>query len=435
MKQILFRIKESIWFQPAIYSTIAIILSLSTSYFDTQLMENYEDYIPTIFLTQVDLAQIILGGLSTALLTMTTFTFSTIMVVLTTYSSQFSPRTMKNFVEDRMTWRVLGIFMGGFIYTTLSLLFMRESIGSQAVISATIGVFLALICLVFFGIFINHIAKNIQLNQLTSALVQDGRDAVNYYFDFMDKQPVKISTEIRLDKENAITAQQNGYIQYFDYTYLHSFAEKNGCKVKLMKNVGQYVTKGDALLLTDHGKVEDVDSKRFVALGADRSTSQDPAYAVEKFVEIALRAISPGINDPNTARHTLLHIGELIGRISRLPDDHYVMHDDQQKPTLSFTYYAFDRILYRTYYQLRQYGKSDISILAAMTDSLMIAADMAPEGKKKDLWEIQKYLIEGMESSSFYSLDFSYYQEKVDELAAKTNQPTIQAQPFPKDDR
>src|SRR5574342_638842 len=147
VRKIVLRIRESIWLLPGIYSIFAFLLALLVIYIDHN--ELAEGIVPSFLMTSIDLAQTILGSISAALLTMTTITFSTIMVVLTTYSSQFSPRTLNNFVEDPVTMRVLGIFMGGFVYSTLSLLFMSESWYENNVISATVGVLLAFICLAF----------------------------------------------------------------------------------------------------------------------------------------------------------------------------------------------------------------------------------------------------------------------------------------------
>ncbi|MGA9227664.1 MAG: DUF2254 family protein, partial [Mesobacillus sp.] len=164
VRKIVLRIRESIWLLPGIYSIFAFLLALLVIYIDHN--ELAEGIVPSFLMTSIDLAQTILGSISAALLTMTTITFSTIMVVLTTYSSQFSPRTLNNFVEDPVTMRVLGIFMGGFVYSTLSLLFMSESWYKNDVISATVGVFLAFICLAFFAYFIHNVATSIQVSKL-----------------------------------------------------------------------------------------------------------------------------------------------------------------------------------------------------------------------------------------------------------------------------
>jgi Predicted membrane protein (DUF2254) len=146
VKQFLFKIKEGTWFIPAVYTIVALILAIVVVYVDFYL----EAFYPEIFLVGLDLGKTILGTIAGSLLTMTTITFSTTMVVLTTYSSQFSPRTLENFIQDPVTMRVLGVFIGGFVYCIFTLLFIRESVGNT-VASATIGVIIAFICLAFFA--------------------------------------------------------------------------------------------------------------------------------------------------------------------------------------------------------------------------------------------------------------------------------------------
>jgi len=162
--------RESIWFIPSIYTILASIFALATVLVDTKYNNALKEYIPSYFRTTVDLAQTILGTLSGALLTMTTVTFSTIMVVLTMYSSQFSPRALQNFLNKSSTQRVLGIFMGGFVYTILSLLFMRKASINHEVISASVGVAIAVICLAFF---IHNVGTSVQVSRLIRELTDD----------------------------------------------------------------------------------------------------------------------------------------------------------------------------------------------------------------------------------------------------------------------
>lgn len=123
MKPSAYILRKKIWIIPALYSLGAIVLSIATFFMDLLLVGRVTNIIPSIFLTNIELGKDIMGILAAAILTMTTFTFSTVLVVLTTYTSQFSPRTPENFVHGQVTRRVLGIFLGGFVYTSLSLLY------------------------------------------------------------------------------------------------------------------------------------------------------------------------------------------------------------------------------------------------------------------------------------------------------------------------
>ena len=118
--------RDSFWFVPMIYSIISILLVIITSLLDTWLVNYYRDQLVDVLLTEKDVAIWLYGSLVTAILTMTTISFSTIMVVLTTYSTQFSPRTLQDFMRSSMTHHVLGVDCFGFIFALINLLLVDK---------------------------------------------------------------------------------------------------------------------------------------------------------------------------------------------------------------------------------------------------------------------------------------------------------------------
>jgi uncharacterized membrane protein len=424
------KIKESIWFIPTLYSLFSVVLAIIFSTIDHLFDQTLLLYVPHVLLTTVDLAQTILGGLSAALLTMTTFTFSTIMVVLTTYSSQFSPRTLKNFVRDPMVWRVLGVFMGGFIYTTLSLLFMQESIAGESVISSLIGVLYAMICLIFFAVFIHHIAQSIQVNKLIEQLTIEGIDAVGCYEAFLKREDMTTQTNDNWTIRGTaypITSRRDGYLQLVDIEQLIALAQKYKGKIEMNYCIGDFVqekTQVFTLYTKEQVTLQEKVGNLFV-VGGERDTRQDPVFAIQKMVEVSLRAISPGINDPNTAIHNIHQLGRLLGSYSRLPRRDFIFMDEDKQFRVKISIHTFEEVLYHTFHQLRHYGKSDISVLGAITDSLTMAAELAPLESKKDIWIIQLYVLEGMENSDFQTLDRVFYQKKIDKLATLVGEESV----------
>ncbi len=415
------KIKESIWFIPTLYSLFSVILAITFSTIDHVYHQTILMYIPHVLLTTVDLAQTILGGLSAALLTMTTFTFSTIMVVLTTYSSQFSPRTLKNFVRDPMVWRVLGVFMGGFIYTTLSLLFMQESIAGESVISSLIGVLYAMVCLIFFAIFIHHIARNIQVNTLIEKLTIEGIEAVGCYEALIKRKDMTTETNDNWQVRgiaNPIIAQNDGYLQLIDIDQLIALARKHEGKIEMNCCIGDFVqTSTPVVTLYTNNQITFEEVDKLFVVGSERDTRQDPVFAIQKMVEVSLRAISPGINDPNTAIHNIHQLGRILGSYSQLPRRNFIFMDDAKQLRVKMSLHSFEEVLYHTFHQLRHYGKSDISVMGAITESLIMTANLSPFESKKDIWAVQLYFIEGMGNSDFQTLDRNFYQKKIDKLA------------------
>lgn len=430
MERYWLKIKESIWFIPTLYSVISVIFAVIFSTIDHLYDDILLMYVPHVLLTTVELAQTILGGLSAALLTMTTFTFSTIMVVLTTYSSQFSPRTLKNFVRDPMVWRVLGVFMGGFIYTTLSLLFMQESIAGESVISSLIGVIYAMVCLAFFAVFIHHIAQNIQVNTLIEKLTIEGDEAVGCYNELLKREDMTTNIEAQWTvkkKAHPIKAESDGYIQLFHLDQMVKVAEKYDGQIEIECCIGDFVqanTPVVTLYLNESIEIEENPTQLFT-IGSERDTRQDPVFAIQKMVEVSLRAISPGINDPNTAIHNIHQLGRLLGSYSQLPRADFIFNDVKSIHRVKLRIHNFDEMLYHTFYQLSHYGKGDISVLAAITDSLISAAQLAPLSAKEELWNIQLYMIESMDANEIQSLDRQFYQKKINRLAELVGTKTI----------
>src|SRR5699024_7196132 len=122
----------------------------------------------------------ILSALTTATLTMTTISFSTIMVVLTTFSSQFSPRTLQNFIADRKAQNILAIFISGFIFNLVAFLQLKSPSGESLFVTPVFAVLIAIIGAAAFIYFINHVAKLVQVNHLINRLTKDAIKTIDH---------------------------------------------------------------------------------------------------------------------------------------------------------------------------------------------------------------------------------------------------------------
>ncbi|MBU9674120.1 DUF2254 domain-containing protein [Planococcus sp. CP5-4] len=417
MRKIFYNWREKLWVTPAIYSFLAVLLSIAFFYVDLLLVQQYREFIPDILLTNVQLAQTIMGALAGALLTMTTFTFSTILVVLTMYSSQFSPRTLKNFVHDRLTWRVLGIFLGGFIYNTLSLMFMRDALYTHDVISTFIGIVIAFLCLSTFAYFIHHIATNVQVEKLIEELEADAERIIDTYSE-KQQQEMEIDAQWNPDGFAETTlAENDGYIQFLYFDKLKEYAVEHDLEVEILHGIGSYVHENTPLFRVYQRQQEDIDLSRFITIGTERTTDQDLDFAIQKMVEVALRAISPGINDPNTANGIIIRIGRLLGKLSHLETGSITIRDEEKKGRVRYPFFTFPHFLYLTFHQLIHYGKEDVSVVAAIFESLTNAAQLSDAAHHEAIWETQLHVLEHLEHSPFKRLDRRYIQGKLDELA------------------
>lgn len=426
VRKMVLRIRESIWLLPGIYSILAFILAVAVIYIDHN--ELAQGIVPSFLLTKIPLAQTILGAISAALLTMTTITFSTIMVVLTTYSSQFSPRTLNNFVEDPVTMRVLGIFMGGFVYSTLSLLFMSESWYGGLVVSATVGVLIAFICLAFFAYFIHYVATSIQVSKLIREITEGAMKSIKRQEHVLESEFIEVID----DREDAgfsyehirdVKSKGYGYVQLFDYESMTIYAAEKNIGIEANFMVGDFLTEESVVFRVHHTEVldEHIDGilNEMLRLGMERSSYQDPEFALQKIVEVALRAISPAINDPNTAKNCVLHLGMALADLTRVrANGRYVAYYDKDKqPRVIRKQKRTKDILYLSFYQIIHYGKEDFSILIALIESFLLIGKNADDTGKKMIWEIFTYSLEKFNSEELKELDRIYLNEKKSELS------------------
>lgn len=429
IKKLVMKMRQSFWFIPSVYSILASFLALGTVLIDTTFNDAVKDYIPTYLRTSVDLAQTILGTISGALLTMTTITFSTIMVVLTMYSSQFSPRTLQNFLNAPSTQRVLGLFMGGFVYSILSLLFMRKQSITHEVISASVAVILAVVCLAFFSYFIHKVGTSIQVSRLIRELVEDVLRTIEDDRTAVKKGPIvtmeeKPSFTISHSRVTEFPSNSFGYVQYMDFDQLADWAAENQAVIDITSPIGTFIgTKSVLATVYHNAALSEINIASCFTIGEERSTLQDIGYGIEKIAEIGLRALSPGINDPNTAVRCLHSLGEVLEQASYLPEGFAVMYTTNSEPCLVAPRFNMKDYLYAAFSQMSFYGRQDASVLNAMMDSLIyiVRSRSSSSQTPHEVRRIGEYVWNRFDHSVFEALDTERLLDKQQTLRMLTS--------------
>jgi uncharacterized membrane protein len=421
LKSFFVNLKNRIWFVPSLFSISSLILAFITITVDYYFAPSIEEFLPDFMMTQIDLAQTILSSLAGSLLTMTTFTFSTVMVVLTTYSSQFSPRALKHFVNDKTTVRGLGIFMGGFIYSITALLFMRQSLNQEFVISAFFGVVYAIVCLAFFAFFIHHVASSIQISSLIGRLERDTMKVLNFYKKLQDHNVVKPEkTDPGLYQfKKEISSSKSGFLQFVDFYGLLEHAAEHDLYIDLKIRVGKFIREGQTLFAIYSKEECDEDLKEYLSLGSERMGKYDLEFSIQRISEIAVRAVSPSINDPNTARDCIRYLGVLLGETAELNDGQLTMTDKEGESRVTIPFFIFERMLYKSFYQIVHYAKQDISVILALLDAMIIIQREMPDSRQEIVYSFHKYILQNIDRENLQEWDLKFLNEKVDNLHAR----------------
>lgn len=399
------------------YIVIAIILSVTAILIDTKKIEIL-DLIPSIFLTSIQLAKVILSTLAGALLTITTFTFSTIMVVLTMYSSDFSPRVVDNFLNNKISMKVLGIFVGGFLYCITTLFFMKNSFSNYLVISATIAVAYSILSIIYFVVFIYSVSSSIQATKLIARLYDESYTIIQRALEYRKDQMGLDNYEVGTYKKSIeIESDRNGYLELISFREILNELKDFDSKLIIIPRIGEFVYKNQtiAILYYNEDEIEEnIESKILneFSIEEGRISYNDYGFSLQKIIDIALRALSPGINDPNTAIHCINILGVLLSKLGEIEGDYTVVKEEDSKAQAIYEDFNFKEDIYLSFYQILHYGKADISVVAALYDALE-GMSLCVEGKSLNIIrQFKDYIYETSKDNFQHKFDREFLEKK-----------------------
>lgn len=360
-KRLQLMLADSAWFVPFLYGIGGIALTFLTQYFGNF----FRELLPEIVYLDKDSAATVLSSSFTSLMTMMTFSFSTILVVLTTYSSQFSPRTINNFLTNSASKHTLGLFIMTTVYGITNLFLIRTS-DEDVVLASGVSVLLVVSSIWAFVKFIQTISVSIQAERLLSALHREALSVIETQQQAVEDGKMHIVPErsVHTFEGQAIYAPRTGYIQLF----ASEKQESHDVDFESVVAVGDFVAKGDLLGYWLGEEALDVD---VFQIGEIRSSIQDPAFVIEKLSEIALKGISPGINDPNTAIHAIHYIGDILRELSRLPEGDFLFSND--KSDWHAKRRPMEATLFEALTPIKTYASHDIFVMASVFEAIRIA--------------------------------------------------------------
>ncbi|MGB8002068.1 MAG: DUF2254 family protein, partial [Anaerobacillus sp.] len=228
--------------------------------------------------------------------------------------------------------------------------------------------------------------------------------------------------EIKLKKPITIRSTKSGYLQNVDIPDLIQFAIHDDFIIKLERDIGEYVDEGTVVFSywPSANKPDLTKLLNSLSLGTERTTDQDIEYGIQKLVEIALRAISPGINDPNTAINCINRLGRVLSRLGQKHIPQPLYHDNQKNLRVITKPVTYSTYLYKSFYQIRHYAREDVSVFGSILHSLELAADGNKHDTHETIWEFGQFVIRGFDPKVLDEFDHRYINEKLEKLAAAT---------------
>lgn len=325
VKSWLFRIRSNFWFLPILMGLAALLVA-------NGLMEAREMFRGDVFATSrwamsIESARLALSTIAGSMITIATLVFSMTLVALTLVSQQLGPRIMFLFMEDRETQVILGLFIATFIFALMILL----RIGDEALVSRVpVMAVILTVCLALFSLgmmirFIHHIATRIQADVLIAELGSDLNEAAQEFVDRQnneheaaDKDELKVVEET-FEREDILDLwlPRSGYLHRIQQASCCAFAADNNLILKIIARPGQFVLAGTPIMrvASSRGAGEQFDNLKkelsaLITVGRRRTPEASIEFEISALVEVALRALSPGLNDPYTAIACVNRLGD-----------------------------------------------------------------------------------------------------------------------------
>jgi uncharacterized membrane protein len=380
-----YRLRSSFWFVPAAMACLALALALCAVELDKAVTDDWLQFLDWSYSGGAEGASLLLGTVAGSMIAIAGTVFSMTLVALSLASSQLGPRLLRNFMRDTANQVVLGTFVATFVYCLLVLRTIRRADEFEFVphLSISIGVLLAIVSVGVLIYFIHHISVSIQADQVVARVGRELDEGIDRLFPGSFGHPgsaaSKASSEDNLPAEFAhqarsLGALEDGYLQMIDAEALMALACKEDLLLRLERRPGHYLAKGRAMLMVWPGDrlTETLAGKLNAAfvLGNQRSAAQDVEFSLLQLVEIAVRALSSGINDPFTAVACVDRLESALCRLAErdIPSPYRV--DDHGKLRLVAPGATFAGIVDAAFNQIRQSARSNPAVAIRMLDAI-----------------------------------------------------------------
>jgi uncharacterized membrane protein len=372
--------------------TIALTLGCAGAFF-SWLEEEFpaaSAWVPTVlFPSHADpqVAQVILAGIAASIMTVVSIVFAILLMTLTLASMQFSPRIIVSFSRDRVTQWTLGIFLGTFLYCLAALPAARLLPHPFEPVATVLGAMaLALVCVGLLLFFIHHISQAISVNHIvdriaveTEAMIDEimpWPHLLNHHVE--DAEPLRPNPS-----EVAVISETSGYIRFVDTRRLVALAKQYHVTVRVLRRVGHFVPAGIPLMMVSKGnRLPPEGTAELLAafdLGPTRTLQQDVEFGVLQIVDVALKAISPAVNDPTTAISCVDQLSRILIRFASREPPEDLLYDPPGIVRASIGSIHFGRLLEAAFEQIRMYSKTDVAVSLRLLRALGDIAAATPD--------------------------------------------------------
>lgn len=406
LRNVIVLLRSQLWIIPLVLSALALslaywVLRSGASFLEVQDVGGFW----WLYGGDASSARDLLSSLLSGLMTMTSLVVSVTFVILTLAANQLGPRLISTFMGDRQIQTVLGLFLGTILYVLVVLRSLDETLGVEGVphVAVTIGSALTVICLFALLFYVHKIARAIIADSIVARVAGDLHNDIRSMLSAEANGTERAIPDLTRPRAGAVSLDRSGYIQVIDYTTLVTLACRADAVFAVKVRAGHFVLKNGEHVVVHAGRppgeeaVQDI--RAAFVVGQERNSAQDLEFGLRQLVEIALRALSPGINDPYTAVAVIDRLGAALEEIFMRPLQQSVWRDKEGKVRVIAQRSDVQGLADAAFDAIRQAGQEIPAVLIRMADILgqlapVLHAEEAREAVSRQLGKLTETATE-----------------------------------------
>ena len=377
-RQILISVRESLWFVPTLMVVTAIGVAVALIETNAVLQQEWLETFPRLFGAGADGSRGMLTAIASSMITVATLAFSLTIVAMSQVASQYSSRVLRNFMRDRRNQLVLGYFVSVFAYCLVVLRTIRggDEGGFIPSVAVFVGLLLAIASIAVLIFFIHHIAASIQASAIIANAAEETRKSVQKLFPMRMGEEAEPAFEEESHRGivewRGVPARATGFIQAVDEDSLLTRAKSNDCIIRMERGIGDFVSEGSPVVSVSAplGEVELGRIGGSFTVGRYRTLEQDAAFGIRQLVDIALRALSPGVNDTTTAAICVDHLGAILTELAEREIEGKLRKDESGTIRVIARGATFESLVDEAFDQIRDSASNNPAIFLRQLDAI-----------------------------------------------------------------
>ncbi|MEO8741228.1 MAG: DUF2254 domain-containing protein [Casimicrobiaceae bacterium] len=404
IKSYLVAIRSSLWFVPTVMVGGAAVLAFALVETDKHYQFKWATPYPLLFGAGAEGSRGMLSTIASSMITIAGLTFSLTIAALATASMQYTSRILRNFMRDRRNQVVLGSFVGIFTYCLVVLRTIRTGDDGAFVpsLAVFVGLLLALLGIGVLVFFIHHIATSIQASTIIAAITSETLAAINDRFpkdanaDEISNDDDTVDTRAAVQSRQVVRSDSRGYVQGIEVPGIVEFAAKHSATFRVDVAPGEFVADHARVLTVVAGNALDDEGLAFlrnrISIRAFRTIDEEFGFGIRQLVDIALKALSPGVNDTTTAVMCIDHLGAIVALLAARPMP--VNHCSKDGTVrLVLLGWSFADAIETAFDQIRNNASGNVAVIAHLLTAIAGAAECTDNGHRRDTLELHLRLV------------------------------------------